>query len=385
MASITPYTTKSGKRWRVQYRDPAGKVRSKRGFTRKTDAQTWADKNAVAVADGNWIAPELGTTTIADLAKTWEKSWAHLKPATKSINESTWRIHVEPMWAHRQIKTIRQSEVQVWLGTIKKHTSGKDPEPTDAPASPTTVRNCHMVLAQILDLAVQDRMIPSNPARGVKLPSKIPGVKVYLTATQLETLVDECGDMGDLVALLGTSGLRYGEATALRVGDIDFLRRRVRVERNVRHTSDGPVYGTPKTGERRTVAITAWVAGMLENRTRGKAKDDLVWSAGDGGPLRPLGHTSFFAHAVKRCQGADSSFPSKLTPHGLRHAAAGLMVGSGASVKVVQRQLGHASAAMTLNVYADLFDGDLDVVAEKLDSIFCSQNVVTEGEKPLSG
>lgn len=38
MASITPYTTKSGKRWRVQYRDPAGKVRSKRGFTRKTDA-----------------------------------------------------------------------------------------------------------------------------------------------------------------------------------------------------------------------------------------------------------------------------------------------------------------------------------------------------------
>lgn len=137
--------------------------------------------------------------------------------------------------------------MQVWLGTIKKHTSGKDPEPSDAPASPTTVCNCHMVLAQILDLAVQDRMLPSNPARGVKLPTKNPGVKVYLTATQLETLVDECGDMGDLIALLGTSGLRYGEATALRVGDVDFLRRRVRVERNVRHTSDGPVYGTPKT------------------------------------------------------------------------------------------------------------------------------------------
>lgn len=279
---------------------------------------------------------------------------------------------------HRQIKTIRQPEVQVWLGTIKKHTSGKNGEVTEEPASPTTVRNCHMVLAQILDLAVTDRMIASNPARGVKLPKKIPGVKVYLTAAQLQELVKQCGDMGDLVALLGTSGLRYGEATALRVGDVDFLRRRVRVERNVRMMKDGPVYGTPKTGERRTVAITAWVAGLLERRTRGKAKDDLLWAAGDGGPLRPLGHTSFFAHAVKRCQKVDSGFPAKLTPHGLRHVAAGLMVGSGASVKVVQRQLGHASAAMTLDRYSDLFDGDLDAVASRLDEVFagCRGNVV---------
>ena len=117
------------------------------------------------------------------------------------------------------------------------------------------------------------------------------------------------------------------------------------------------------------MAITAWVAGMLEKRTRSKSKEDLLRSAGDGGPLRPLGHTSFIAHAVKRYQDSDPSFLSKLTPHGLRHVAAGLMVGSGASVKVVQRQLGHASAAMNLDRYSDLFDGDLDVVAE--------------GEKPL--
>lgn len=97
MASVSPYNTKSGKRWRVHYRDPAGRSRSKRGFVCKSDAQTWEAKNAVAVADGDWIAPELGTTTVADLSTTWEKSWAHLKPATKSINESKWRIHVEPV------------------------------------------------------------------------------------------------------------------------------------------------------------------------------------------------------------------------------------------------------------------------------------------------
>lgn len=369
MASIKRYKTAKGTAWRVQYRSPDGKSRTKQGFRTKDEAKAWADKNAVAVRDGGWIDPTLGEVTVGDLAETWKQSWAHLKPATQSINESTWRIHVEPKWGDRRIKTIRKSEVQVWLGGIKRHTSGADPQPTDDPASPTTVRNCHMVLAQILDIAVDDRMIPVNPARGVKLPKKSPAVKAYLTPAQLERLVRECGDMGDLIALLGTAGLRYGEATALRVGDVDFLRRRIRVERNVRVTKDGPVFGSPKTGERRTVAITSWVAEMLERRTRCKSKEDLLWTSTSGSPLRPLGHTSFFAHAVKRCQRADPGFPA-LTPHGLRHVAAGLMVGSGASVKVVQRQLGHASAAMTLDTYADLFDDDLDSVATRMDEVF---------------
>jgi integrase len=56
-----------------------------------------------------------------------------------------------------------------------------------------------------------------------------------------------------------------------------------------------------------------------------------------------------------------------LVPHELRHTAASLAVSSGANVKAVQRMLGHASAAMTLDTYADLFDEDLDAVAERLD------------------
>ena len=56
-----------------------------------------------------------------------------------------------------------------------------------------------------------------------------------------------------------------------------------------------------------------------------------------------------------------------LTPHELRHTAASLAVSSGAHVKAVQRMLGHASAAMTLDTYADVFDEDLDVVATALN------------------
>ncbi len=56
-----------------------------------------------------------------------------------------------------------------------------------------------------------------------------------------------------------------------------------------------------------------------------------------------------------------------LTPHELRHTAASLAVSAGANLKAVQRMLGHASAAMTLDVYSGLFDDDLDGLADRLD------------------
>ena len=61
--------------------------------------------------------------------------------------------------------------------------------------------------------------------------------------------------------------------------------------------------------------------------------------------------------------------PEGFHPHELRHTAASLAVSAGANVKAVQTMLGHASAAMTLDTYADLFDDDLDAVADRLDEV----------------
>lgn len=74
-----------------------------------------------------------------------------------------------------------------------------------------------------------------------------------------------------------------------------------------------------------------------------------------------------FAVAVDACHERDPEFP-QLTIHDLRHTAASLAISAGANVNVVQRMLGHASAAMTLDVYADLFDDDLESVATALDA-----------------
>ena len=79
----------------------------------------------------------------------------------------------------------------------------------------------------------------------------------------------------------------------------------------------------------------------------------------------PHSQSGWFARAGKRVQGSDDASP-RVTPHDLRHTAASLAMSAGANVKAIQRMLGHAPAAMTLDVYADLFDDDLDAVAVAL-------------------
>ena len=182
MASITKYTAKrarAGYLWRVQYRDPSGRGRTKSGFSKKAEAEAWAAENTLHLETGSWIDPNAGNATLSTLTPAWFAGHTSHSPSYRKTLESTWRIHVEPAWGHRKIASIRRSEVQAWVGTIRKHRAGAVDEGTarevlDAPASPTTVMNAHAVLAQLLDLAVGDNLIRSNPARGVKLPKKPP-------------------------------------------------------------------------------------------------------------------------------------------------------------------------------------------------------------------
>ena len=212
-------------------------------------------------------------------------------------------------------------------------------------------------------------MLAVNPARGVKLPRRAPRQNTYLTADQLDALADEAGRYRSLVLLLGVGGLRFGEAAALRVSDIDFLRRRVSLHRNAVRVGSHSVLGTLKNNKARTVALPAFVIDALAETAKGKDRDDLLWASASGGYLGPpAGNKSWLSGAVDRCQKVDKTFP-RVTAHDLRHTAASLAISSGANPKVVQRMLGHASAAMSLDVYADLFESDLDSVAESVSKM----------------
>ena len=180
-----------------------------------------------------------------------------------------------------------------------------------------------------------------------------------------------------MIRFLAYTGLRWGEMAALRVQDFDMLRRRVNVSRSV--TESGTlVWSTPKTGERRSVPFPASLTDELSALMVGKGRDDLVFTNLRGGVLRGSNYrTRFFDQAVEKCQKADETFPT-ITPHDLRHTAASLAVSAGANVKAVQRMLGHAKASMTLDVYADLFDDDLDVVADRLDAAIIKTNTTSK-------
>ena len=122
---------------------------------------------------------------------------------------------------------------------------------------------------------------------------------------------------------------------------------------------------TPKNHKKRTVPFPRFLSEQLARQCAGKGRDDLVFPGENGHHLRLArvheDNMSWFAGAVKR-----SGVP-RITPHDLRHSAASFAVSAGANVKAVQKMLGHSSAAMTLDVYADLFDGDLASVSDALD------------------
>jgi integrase len=274
-------------------------------------------------------------------------------------------VHVEPNWGRRRIADIRRTEVQTWVAQLK--------------LSASSVAHAHTVLAGILDDAVADRRLATNPARGLKLPRKtMTKPRNYLTAAQVSALADE-SKHPDIVLLLAATGLRWGEMAALRVGDIDLGRGRIRVERSASKVNSKTIIGTTKTHAARSVAVSASVLKMLAPAMVGKSPDELLWCRADGQPLRPPTTTHWFGAAVKRRQAADAKFP-RVTVHELRHTAASLMIASRANVKTVQSQLGHKTATMTLDQYGHLFPDDLDDVADKMDDLVsgCAQNVPTK-------
>jgi len=210
--------------------------------------------------------------------------------------ESVWRVHVEPKWGRRRI-AIRPTEVQKWVAELK--------------LSPSSVAHAHTVLAGILDGAVADRRLGANPARGVKLPRKTPKVRNYLTATQASALADE-SKYPDIVLLLATTGLRWGEMAALRFRDIDLGRSRIRIERSASKVNSKSIIGTTKTHTARSVAVSASVLKLLAPAMVGKAPDELLWCRGDGKPIPQPRRTGLAlrSNGVKRRITSSLSSPS---------------------------------------------------------------------------
>lgn len=358
MTKIRRYPAKRSKRgykWEVAYPKPDGKWTRKRGFETQRDAQLWAEQNGSNVQAGTYIAPADGRLTVEELGKQWLSRQSHWKPSYRRTQESTWHIHVLPTWGPTKIKDIRKSQVETWAAQLS------------STHSPSTVLRAIGILGCILDTAVEDRLIAVNPARQLRnLPrKKTRSDHAYLTHAQVEALANASGSWATLIYLACYTGLRWGELAGLRVKHLQFDKKRVLVRENAVEVGSKIIVGTPKGHENRDVPLPEFLVEKLMLHCEGKSPDDLVFTAPRvGGHIRrPKSGRSWFASAVKaaRIEGA-------FTPHDMRHTTASLAVQAGANVKVIQRMLGHESAALTLDTYADLFDDDLDSVAVALDT-----------------
>ena len=363
MSTITAYETKAGKRWRAVYRKPDGSQTSRRGFLRKRDAEEWlAEHVTVAKASGSFVDPAAGRRKVGDLWPAWiAKKRLSSKASYVESLERAWRVHVAPRWAARTIGSLSRSEIQEWVGA---QAAGK--------SATVVIRNLG-ILRGICNDAVADRLIQANPCDGVETPRKRRRKRTYLTAGQLFRLASESGGRGTLVLVLGLCGLRWGEMAGLHVADVDFRRHRLSVVRSATMVGDCVVVDVPKSGKGRQVVFPAILDAPLRAQCAGRDGGEPLFPAAGGGYLAriaPNDRTKWFWWAKRR-----AGVPLDLTFHDLRHTAASLMVSSGANVKAVQNQLGHASAAMTLDVYADLFDDDLDGVGRAMDALLRREDV----------
>lgn len=364
MATIEPYETNSGKRYQVRYRKPDGKQTKKRGFRRKIDAERFADSVEVSKMTGEYVAPALGRITVGELAPAWlEFKETSVARSNYRTLESGWRIHVQPRWGHVRIADIALPDVESWISKLRKDGH-----------STTTVVRVHSVLAGILDSAVKANRLRANPARGVdNLPSKTRKRHVYLTAEDVTALANESGQHRALVITLAYTGLRWGEAIALRVRDVDFARRRLNVHANAVQMGVEHEEGLTKSRKARSVPVAQFVLDELVEQCRNRRRDDLVFGTGTAYLPRPKSTDGWFAYAVRR------SGVQRVTPHDLRHTTASLAVSAGANVLALARMLGHSNPAITLKVYADLFDTDLDKLADGIHAAYappeCAQNV----------
>ena len=349
---------------RFIYVDAMGATRRKSVYAKTQRACRQSLTAALNSVDTNTYQ-EPQRMTVGDWLDLWVDTYCiDLKPRTISSYRGTINSRIKPFIGAVPLQQLSNINVQSYINAQKKKTgrSGK-------PLSPKTVSNAHGVLHKALSQAVVAKLIPSNPADGVRLPKKQkPRITPLLDDAVAEFVRAIRGDRYELVFLLALfSGLRQSEIMGLQWGDIDLLAGEITVQRqlqrNYGRSADDPYYlivQSPKNGKNRNVVIPPSMTNLLRKWQAEQAASQLA-----AGPLwdnphdfvftDELGHHIAQSTVRKHFKTAVESIGRpEVRFHDLRHSYATAALQSGDSIKAVQEQLGHYSSAFTMDTYADV-------------------------------
>ncbi len=290
-------------------------------------------------------------TTVNEFLQHW------LSLAKSNVRPSTWEHYglcvrrMAPLLGKIRLTSLSPSQIRLMEDTLlnEKGLAGR------------TVRHCHAVLHNALNEAVRQNLLDRNPTSDVTAPRVVRKELRTLSRDQVKQLlsVSEGGRWHALWGLLVTTGMRLGEACALRWNDVDFMRGVATVQRSVqRQKGKGLLFVEPKTtGSRRAIRLPQGTVDMLKahwdvvEHIRGSAgepwrEQSLIFPALTGGPLDPSRVNTALHNDLHR-----AGLP-RLRVHDLRHTAATLLLEEGTHPKVVQDLLGHSTIAMTLDLYS---------------------------------
>ncbi|MGE5698047.1 MAG: tyrosine-type recombinase/integrase [Candidatus Sericytochromatia bacterium] len=350
MASIK----KRGDRtWRARYRDEAGREHS-RHFQRRVDAQRWVDEVTTSIVSGNYVDPKAGKMTFRAYFDQWSARQVWVTGTVQSMNlavDST-------TFTDKPVRTIRRSHLEAWVKQMI----------ADG-LSPGTVGTRFRNIRTVFRAAKKDRVIANDPSEGIALPrQRRPEHAMTIPTPEQVGQIIAAAEVWfqPFIAMCAFAGLRLGEAAAVKIDDIDFLRRAMTVSRQVqRRAGHEPDIRAPKYNSERVVYLPDDLVTMLSEYVRnvGVRPEGWLFVGMDGAPPHSNTIGRWWRKALKdaglppppadktRKRQASAAFHL----HDLRHFYASGLIAQGCDVVTVQRALGHSSATTTLNVYSHLW------------------------------
>ncbi|MFD6822489.1 tyrosine-type recombinase/integrase [Streptomyces sp. NPDC060085] len=347
-------------RWRVRWYGPDGKGKAKT-FGKLPQAEAEMGAITARLDKGSYRDPKSGKAAVKVVAEEWFASKRKIGRTTKRDYRDLLDNYVIPKWGGWQVAAVQWEDVDAWVTQLET-----EPGKSGRPLGAARIIKAYRVLAMVMKHAVFSKRVSVTPCHDHELPRlDDEDEHVYLTYDQLERLALAADEYRLLILTLGYCGIRWAEASAIKVGRLTVAQRRIRIVQNYTDVSGHLALGPVKNHEKRSVPLPRSFADELGALASGRKADALLFTAPEGGPLRYANFRSRVFDPAVKAAGLDGL---GVTPHKLRHTAASLAIAAGADVKVVQLMLGHKDASMTLNIYGHLFPDRLDEVADALDA-----------------
>lgn len=345
-------------------RDPGTGKQIQRSFTGKTQREVREKMQAAAVAvnQGTYTAPQ--RMTVGQWLDTWLRDYhGGLKPATVAVHRNNTENHIRPALGAVKLVDLHPHAVQRFINSLE--------------LAPSSVRLIYQVLHTALGKAVELGYIPRNPADRCVLP-KVEREEIKpLDDQQAAALLAAAKStpMEYLITVALFTGMRISELLGLTWAAVDFQRGTITVSKQltrVSHRAAG-LFQSPKSGKPRTItpapAVMAALRKQQARQTEAQLMAGQLWDNSHGLVFtgktgEPMSHSYTEKRFRALCVAAGLE---GVRFHDCRHTYAVNAIRAGDDIKTIQGNLGHATAAFTLDRYGHFTESMQQASAARME------------------